>query len=1194
MNSTIKLKVDLNKVDQKQSILEIVEKLQGEIYLEYDGHIQNALIQTQNLIIDPNNIFHLNNHNQLQQDQYFNEAIGISKKIKFIVIHNLMKNHFYQKAKLLQMKIFPDWNLSEYKTIQQLNPTQQHLLEQINQQINKIILFSAFSKNSIEKNSKINFLYKSLDKLAAILETNQGNLLLGEVQEPYEYARYLNKLIFIINLNENVSEFNQNLMILQKQILLNRFINDNFKIHTFIISITKPKCSRIELKEIAYELIKQNQNINIKVGYNRFDITSFEKLIYFEIEQYDDEQNIEQFLQQEIQDRASKILRLNIQDKINFENFICKLPFITNSNIKFKHQKIGIKLKNSFYQDNQFRYQVNQQLKQLKSQLLHLKIDKNFSVYLNLVEIEQKKQILTNLFMDVTQQKYILYINDVKQQYIELIVYFHQFIKNDLITLEKILNETMDQLQIASLQMNELNQLELTIEQFQQKYSALLYIENQKLNFILHSKYLNQIKNLLNSYKTLTLLSYKPKSKLYAQQILYDYKNKIIEQSQEILSIKLSSNNEILYFECPTKNMTVLDIFIKYEQVLDQLLLEIPLQISKLESKYLHNNCQKEIQKISQEQIFDLHFNFQEYQTTKNSQEIKGKNINTKNQFIKFLTKEVNFDTNLKCEISMRMILNNNFDIQISYQQEDKVHPNVLSIKEYFLFYQKIKIPYKQIGVVYEEIKDIFPKLLQLFMSKDQTKFQELKIFINNDKFKSQYEQELLMTLITSIQETYQDFQWQWSDGTKFNDYDDAMINQQIEIAYQAYRLDNKKNEMILKFPYSYQPGTHTIDLNKGTILDHASALIQQIKQKDGYYYIGKEQADDILNQYIQERIQMKKQQFTVFLKKYLIFFKTKDEIYQINLDSKYKRKIRREIQTDKYFKFIHDFIQQKCNQETPQQTPDADNQIYCYAKTFIKQNQDIQQAKFKKTEEITNKINIILQQYIATYEIKLPVTNDQIYFSFLDYLKNNTLQIEGDLNQNETIYIKSFEKNLKSIQEVVQFLHQIPQTWNTSSYQRLYYFDILQPDFEEVKQSFPFLNIKTVQLIQNYDLWAKYQSIKSKLEGWKEELLIFGNKQDCAQEEIGKVTLSLSFDIHKGPYIKCGNTIAYVNDNYFESQKGQKQIILVQVLLGQPQDLKQQFVISDYAENNYKEGEYYYIKRNKIYPKFLITLNEQ
>lgn len=50
--------------------------------------------------------------------------------------------------------------------------------------------------------------------------------------------------------------------------------------------------------------------------------------------------------------------------------------------------------------------------------------------------------------------------------------------------------------------------------------------------------------------------------------------------------------------ECPTKNMTVVDIFIKYEQVLDQLLLEIPITISKIEAKFLYNNCQKEIQKV--------------------------------------------------------------------------------------------------------------------------------------------------------------------------------------------------------------------------------------------------------------------------------------------------------------------------------------------------------------------------------------------------------------------------------------------------------------------------------------------------------------------------------------------------------------------------------------------------------------------
>ncbi|CAD8094905.1 unnamed protein product [Paramecium primaurelia] len=1202
MNSTIKLKINLDQNDQKQNILEILEKLHGEIFLEYDGQKQNALIQNQNFIIDQNDIFNLDDQNQLQQDpqwhkQHFNEAIGISKKIKFIAIHNLMKNHFYQQTQLSQIKIYPDFNLSEYKTNQQLKGNQQNLLNQINQQIQSSIVYSVYSKNEIEKSSKMGFLWKSLDKLAKILETNQEYLLIGEIKEPHKEVQCLKKLIFILNFNQNMQQQYLDPLILQKQVLLNSFINDNFNIHTLVISIKKPKCTRIELKEIAKEFVKQNQNINIKVGYNRFDISSFLKLIYLEIEQYDDYLNVDQQFQQEIQDRASKILRLNIQDKLNFENYVCKLPLITNSNIKFKHCKQGIKLNNSIQQIKQFRAQVNLNLKQLKTSSLYLKIDQKISFYLEQLGIEQKKQVLTKLFMDVTQQQYILSINDIKIQHIEVLVYFNRVLNNDIIALETILNETLSQLQIINLQMNELNQLELTIDQFQQKYCALVHVENNKLTCILHTKQLNQMLSLLDSKKQQSLLSYKPKSKLYAQQIYQDYKNKIIEQSLEIYSIKLSQNNEIIYIECPTKNMAVLEIFAKYEKILDKLLLEIPIGISKMESKYLYSNCQKEIQKASEEQIFELLFNFNEYQTPTDTGEIKQyqkKQQTTENQFIKFLTKEVNFDTNFICEIFMKCNNKHNLDQKVIYQKEDIVHPNIIALKDYFIYYQKQKVPFKQIGVMYEDIKDVFPKLLQLFMSKDQTKFQQLTIFIDNKKLKPLYEQELINTLMTSMRETYQDFQWQWSDGRQYNDYDDAMINEQIEIAYQAYKLDNKNNELILKFPYSQQPGTHTIDINKGTLLDHANGQIKMIKQKDGLYYIGNEQADDILNQYINERIQMKKYQFTVFFKKYLIFFKTKDEIYQINLDTKYKRKLRREIRTDKYFQFIHDFIKQKQNVETSQDTPNGDNQIYCRARVFINQVQDIEQTKQNQIEKIKNTIQKILDKHITTFEIILPATNDQIYFSFLNYLNNNTLQIEGEFNQNQIIQIKSFEKYQQLILEVLEFLQQIPQNWNPSSYQSLYYFDVIQPDLEEIKQAFPFLDINNIQLAQNYDLWAKYQSTKSKLTNQNEVLMLFGNKNDCAQEEIGRVSLSLSFDHHTGPYIKCGTTIAYVKDNYCESQKGQKQLIVVQVLLGQVQDLKQQFLISDYSENNYKEGDYYYIKRNRIYPKFIITLNEQ
>ncbi|CAD8118968.1 unnamed protein product [Paramecium sonneborni] len=1200
MNTQVKLKFNFDKIEQKQSIQEILEKLQGQIILEFDAQKQNALIQYQNFMIEQHNIFQLNDQNQLQQDPlynqlHYNEVIGIPNIIKFIAIHNLLQNHFQQKAYLQQMKIFPDWNLGEYKAKKQLNQSQQNLLNQINQQIKSIVVYSVFCTNYVEKRQKIIFLQKSLYEIAKILETNQENILIGEIKEPHEQVGYLKKLIFILHLNENLQQLNLQSQIQKKQILMNKFITENFNIHTLVIIVKKPKCTRIELKEIVQELKQQYQNINIKVGYNRFDISNFEKLVYLEIEQYDDYYNFDQFLQQEIQDRASKILRLNIQDKLNFENYILKLPMITNSNIKFKHCKSGIKLSNPINQVNQFRVQVNTYLKEIKNSLLYIKFNQKFQAFFDLIGMDQKKQILTKLFMNVTQQQYMLSIIDIKQNTIDVLVYFNRVLNNDIIALEKILNETMAKLHIADLEKYQFDQLELTIDQFQQKFFSLVIVENQKLTCILHLKQYNEILKHLDSLKTLSILSYQPKSKLHAQQILQDYQNKLIEQSQEILSIKLSQNNENIYLECQTKNMAILEIFQKYEKVLDQQLMEIPIDITKMEAKFLHRNCQQEIQKECNEQIFELLFDFNEYQTPTDSGELKQslKKSDVENQFIKFLMKKVYFDTNFKCEVFMKFSNKNNQD-RIVCQKEDKINPNVISIKDYFSYYQKQKVPFKQLGVIYEEVKDIFPKLLQLFMSKEQNKFYELVIFIDNQKFKLQYEQELLYGLGVSIQESYQDYQWQWSDGRQFNDYDDSMINQQIETAYQAFILDNQKNELILRFPYSYQPGTHSIDLNKGTILDHANGTVKQLKQKDGLYYVGSEQADDILNQYINEKNQLKKYQFTVFLKKYIILFKSKEEIYQINFDTKYKRKLRRAVKTDKYFQFIHDYIKSKQNEVTPSETPNGDNQIYCRAKTFIKINQELEQIKQNQIEKIKKIIQKILEKYITNFEIILPVTNDQIYFSFLNFLNNNTLQIEGEFNQNQSISIKSFEKSQQLIIEVVEFLQNIPQNWNPSSYQNLYYFDVLQPDLEEVKSAFPFLDIKSIQLVQNYDQWAKYQYIKDQLENQNETLLLFGNKKDCAQEEMARVTLSLSLDYHTGPYVKCGKTIGYVKDNYCESQKGQKEIIVLQVLLGKPQELKQQYIISDYSDNNYQEGDYYFIKRNRIYPKFIITLNEQ
>ncbi|CAD8199414.1 unnamed protein product [Paramecium octaurelia] len=657
----------------------------------------------------------------LQAKQYFNEAVGISKKVKFIAIHNLIKNYFYEKAKNFQMTLLPDWDLSEYKTQENLNPYQQQYLEQINQQINNMILFSVFCKNCIEKNAKKDFLQTHLDELTIILESSQGNLFLGEVEEPQEFARQLKKLIFILNLNEyeDDPQNNQNPQILQKQILLNRFISDHFKSHTVVIQIRNPKLTRAELKEMVKDFCKQYQNIKIKVGYNRFQIPSLSKVIYLEIESYIDAFIVYQAYQQQIQEQASKILRLNDWEKSHFQKYICKLPLITHSKIKFKDCETGIKLNNTFHQIKAFRNEVNKLLESLKCEQIYLKIDAKLSTHLELIDIQQKKHILTNLFMDLTQQQNILYIKNIESQYIEVMVYLNKFQANELQTLESYLNKSLTELQIASFQMNQLNQLGLTTEEFQQKYSALMYIQNDQMYFILHSKYLNQVTTKLETYKTLLYLYYKPKSKLYAQQMVHDYKNKIMEQSQKILSIKLSQNQEIVYFESPEYDMRTLSIFHKYEQKLDQLLLEIPIKISKLEAKYLYNNCQQDIEKLCQEQLIELNFNF-----TKNQQEIQQQT--TKIQFLKFKKKEVYFDTDLNCELSLRKVNNNNQHLKIAYKKQDEILASQLKFQEYFLYYQKYGSPYTQIGVVYEEIKDTFHFLIEEFLSLYQTRFMNL------------------------------------------------------------------------------------------------------------------------------------------------------------------------------------------------------------------------------------------------------------------------------------------------------------------------------------------------------------------------------------------------------------------------------------------------------------------------------------
>ncbi|CAK61085.1 unnamed protein product (macronuclear) [Paramecium tetraurelia] len=562
---------------------------------------------------------------------------------------------------------------------------------------------------------------------------------------------------------------------------------------------------------MAQDFCKQYQNVNIRVGYNRFEIPNFTKLIYLEIESYTDLFNVDQVFQQEIQDRASKILRLNNWDKEHFQKFICKLPLITNSNIKFKDCEMGIKLKNSFHQNKTFRNEVNKLLESLKYSQIYLKVDAKLSKHLELIGIQQKKHVLTNLLMDFTQQKNILYIKDIQIQYIELVVYFNEFIEIDLIQLENYLNETLSKLEIARL----------TTEEFQSKYSALLYVQNQQLYFILHSDYLNKIKTLLESYKTLIYLYYKPKSKLYAQKIFYDYKNKIMEQSSKVLSITLSSNQEIVYFESPSYDMTTLCIFRKYEQKLDQLLLEIPIKISRLEANFLYKNCQQELEKLCQQQMLELSFNL-----TKNQQEINQQT--TKIQFMKFKKKEVYFDTNLQCEISLRWKNKQNQDLKISYKKQDQIRSSMMDIQENM-------VPnIDRLELYTKEMKDNFVDLLSEFMQLHQTRFYELVIFIDNEKLKSKYEKELVNQISILKYDRYADAQWKWYNNAYFDEYN-FITNEQIETAYQIYLIDNKKNELLLKFPYNDKPRTHTIDLKKGKITDHSSTQTQEITLKDGF-----------------------------------------------------------------------------------------------------------------------------------------------------------------------------------------------------------------------------------------------------------------------------------------------------------------------------------------------------------------------
>lgn len=69
-------------------------------------------------------------------------------------------------------------------------------------------------------------------------------------------------------------------------------------------------------------------------------------------------------------------------------------------------------------------------------------------------------------------------------------------------------------------------------------------------------------------------------------------------------------------------------------------------------------------------------------------------------------------------------------------------------------------------------------------------------------------------------------------DGGAYKDYDDEDINKQIDEGYEEFQKSGNKTTIKLKFPYSKQPGTHSVDLQSGIIKDNTLQTELKIVEK--------------------------------------------------------------------------------------------------------------------------------------------------------------------------------------------------------------------------------------------------------------------------------------------------------------------------------------------------------------------------
>ncbi|CAD8205589.1 unnamed protein product [Paramecium pentaurelia] len=349
----------------------------------------------------------------------------------------------------------------------------------------------------------------------------------------------------------------------------------------------------------------------------------------------------------------------------------------------------------------------------------------------------------------------------------------------------------------------------------------------------------------------------------------------------------------------------------------------------------------------------------------------------------------------------------------------------------------------------------------------------------------------LKLILKPPIREREIKYQWQWQDSEDFKDYDDEEINKQIDETYEQFQLTGQEQNVLLKFPYSKQPGTHLINFKNKTITDISLKTIKTLSSKmivnSRKFFFDQEQVDDQLNEYLMIQELNDISQFTIFKKQHYVIFK-EGQMYQMNLETQYKRKIQKQL------------YQKKKNSQN-QQINYLVNKNYILNETQLgisklvqqKNNYDqltIQSFSVDINESIIKLIKQQLENEIKKLEIVIPNLPDAEIENIQNYIQQAALSTEGKFIQGNKIIIKYFiKKHKKIVQNIDSLINRgkyYPKEWipQNQNYLKV----SLSNNSDEYKKISNLFkktdngSIQEIFRIQNQSLWDNYINEKNKL----------------------------------------------------------------------------------------------------------------